>query len=350
MATVANIMITNQTRSVRDTTRALYLQFLMDYPQGRDRLKKQMSFLIKNLQYDHETGRQSVMEVLHQIVIKFGDELLQPILLDLFVGLLLPLSNDESTTCREMASRLIQSIVENADDDRSKAIRTMLRLWTEQKDKPALLKSSLHVYGIMLENGKRLTDDVELCFESVTEIIGQNVDGQISKIQWEVKAQALELLLKLAILVPARVFSSKQEGLWKDVQALMICEDLSVRLAASKLVGLLFSRAESSSDGQIQVEGLNIRVPGLTAFARHSLEQIKTPDATPELGLQAVKNLIFLGRHFYNTNCNLPQKKHPEADADTEAISCLTWLVSRVAAEIRYERTVAEVICQTALN
>jgi len=350
MTSVANIMITNQSRSVRDTTRALYLQFLMDYPQGRDRLKKQISFLIKNLQYDHETGRQSVMEVLHQILSKFGDELLQPILPDLFVGLLLPLSNDESATCREMASRLIHSIVESANDDRSKTIRTMLRLWTEQKDKPALLKSSLHVYGIVLESGNRSTDDVELCLESVTEIIGQNVEDQSSKVMWEVKEQALELLIKLTLIVPDRVLSSKQEGLWNHVQALMICDHTSARLAAAKLVGLLFSRAESLNDGQLRAETLHIRIPGLTAFTRHTLEQIKHPDSTAELGLQAVKNLIFLGRHFYNTNCNLPQSKKSETEGNTEVISCLSWLVSRVTAEIRYERAVAEVVYGNTLT
>jgi U3 small nucleolar RNA-associated protein 20 len=285
------------------------------------------------------------MEVLHQILNKFGDELLQPVLLDLFVGLLLPLANDESTTCREMAAKLIQLIIENADDDRLKAIRTMLRLWTQQMDKPALRKSSLHVYRVMLENRKTSTDDMGLCFESVTEIVGHNVVGEKSKVTWEVIEQALEVLIKLAAIDPGRVFSSKEEKLWSDILGQMACEDTTVRLAASKLVGLLFSRGESLSDGQLKVESLCLRVPSLTASARHSLEQIKDPNSTPELGTQAVKNLIFLGQHFYKTNCDLPQKKESaETNGDLEVISCLTWLVSRVAAEIRYERTVAEVL------
>jgi U3 small nucleolar RNA-associated protein 20 len=344
MAAVGSIMITNQSRSVRDTTRALYLQFLMDYPQGRDRLKKQISFLIKNLQYEHATGRQSVMEVLHQIVSKFGDELLQPIVLDLFVGLLLPLVNDESATCREMASRLIQSIIENADDERSKTLRTMLRLWAQQGDKPALLKASLHVYGLLLEHGTRVADDTDLCIECVTEIVLQSGDESRSGVLWEVTEQALQLFTKLIKIDPSRAFLSDHENMWKVIERLLMCESAGVRLASSRVVGIFFGRAESLEDGQLKVESLSLGVSNLTALARQFLEQIKSPESTAEIGLQAVKNLIFLGRHFYQTNCMLPRKK-TNLDTDEESVkTSFTWLVSRVAAEIRYEHSVAEVL------
>jgi U3 small nucleolar RNA-associated protein 20 len=346
MAAVANIMITNQSRSVRDSTRALYLQFLMDYPQGRGRLKKEISFLTKNLQYEHETGRQSVMEVLHQIINKFGDELLQPILLDLFVGLLLPLANDDSVTCREMAARLIQSIIENADDDRAKAIRTMLRLWASQTDKPPLLKASLQVYGILLEHGgATVAEDTDLCVECVSEIISQSGrDGQ-SAVMWEVTEQALQLLTKLSKVVPAQVFSLAKEDLWKTVRNLLMCEQTNSRLLSSRLVGMFFGRAESLEEG-LKAESLTMRVPNLTSLARQFLEQIKSPDITTDIGLQGVKNLIFLGRYFYTTSCPLPQRKVDVEDGDeVEVKTCFTWLLSRIAAEIRYERAVAEVRC-----
>ena len=346
MTEISNIMITNQSRSVRDTTRALYLQFLMDYPQGRDRLKKQISFLVKNLQYEYETGRQSVMEVLHQVISKFGDELLQPILLDLFVGLLLPLTNDESGTCREMASRLIQSIIESADDERSKSIRTMLRLWARQTDKASLLNASLHIYGILLEHGASGTDDVDLCIECVTEIISKSGEEGRTKSLWEVTEQALQLLTKLVKTVPAQTFSADKEDLWIIIRKLLMCEHVSIRLVSSRLFGTLFCRAESLSKGELKVESLILRVPHLTALTRHFLEQIKSVESTSETSLQAVKNLIFLGRHFYQTNCPLPQTKTTDQGHQTEEQNCLKWLISRIAAEIRYDKVVAEVFYQ----
>ena len=346
MAEISNIMITNQSRSVRDTTRALYLQFLMDYPQGPDRLKKQISFLVKNLEYEYETGRQSVMEVLHQVISKFSDELLQPILLDVFVGLLFPLTNDESGTCREMASRLIQSIIESADDERSKSIRTMLRLWARETDKTPLLNVSLHIYGILLEHGVSGTDDVDLCVECVTEIILQSGEEGRTKSWWEITEQALQLLTKLVKTASAQTFSADKEDLWIIIRKLLMCEHVSIRLVSSRLFGGLFSRAESLSKGELKVESLVLRVPHLTALTRYFLEQIKSVESTSETSLQAVKNLIFLGRHFYQTGCPLPQTKSMEKGGQTEEQSCLKWLISRIVAEIRYDKAVFEVFYQ----
>jgi len=283
------------------------------------------------------------MEVLHQVISKFGDELLQPILLDLFVGLLLPLTNDESSTCQEMASKLIQSIIESADDERSKSIRTMLRLWARQTDKVSLLNSSLHIYGILLEHGASGIEDGDLCVESVTEIILQSAEDGRNKSLWEVTEQALQLLTKLVKSVPGQTFSADKEDLWIMIRKLLMCEHTSIRLVSSRLFGSLFSRAESLSKGDLKVESLILLVPHLTALTRHFLEQIKSAESTSETSLQAVKNLIFLGRHFYQTNCLLPQSKRTENGDQTEEQRCLRWLVSRIAAEIRYDKVVVEV-------
>ena len=343
MSDVSNIMITNQSRSVRDTTRALYLQFLMDYPQGRDRLKKQMSFLVKNLEYEHETGRQSVMEVLHQVISKFGDELLQPILLDLFVGLLLPLINDESATCREMASRLIESIIESADDERSKSIRTMLRLWARQTENSALLKAGLHVYTILLEHGTNAADDIELCVDCTSQIILQLGEDGGNHGMPEISEQTLQLFAKLIKVAPSQVFSAEKEGVWDVFRKLLMSEKPGVRLICTRLFGMLFGRAKSLESGDLIVESLNLRIPNLTALARQFLEQIKSPTSTSEIGQQTVKNLIFLGRQFYETRSPLPRSKLSDNGDEGEIKTCLSWLISRIAAEIRYERMVAEV-------
>lgn len=339
MSEISNIMITNQSTGVRDTTRALYLQFLMDYPQGRERVKKQISFLIKNLQYEFESGRQSVMEVLHQIIFKFGDELLQPILLDLFVGLLLPLANDESATCREMAARLLQSVIENADEERSRGIRTMLRLWAGQTGQPALLKASLHVYRIMLKHGRRSPEDLELCVECVDGIVKQSVDGIAA---WDVLEQSLQLLTTLVKLVPSRIFSADREMLWRRLSGFLMCGDVPTRLAASKLFGVLFGVSQAVDTGELKIEDLQLSVTEIVTWTRQFIEQVKDVDSTDELRLQALKNLIFVGRHFKVT-ASLLSTSEPSDEEDAEERSCLSWLISRVAAEIRYERAVAQV-------
>jgi len=77
MDKVAEMLVTNQSTNVRDVCRSIYLQFLLDYPQGRGRLKTSLTFLVKNLSYQYDSGRLSVLELLSAILSKFATQLVQ---------------------------------------------------------------------------------------------------------------------------------------------------------------------------------------------------------------------------------------------------------------------------------
>lgn len=48
MDKVSEIMVTNQSAQVQELCRGVLLQFLLDYPQGKGRLRNHMAFLAKN--------------------------------------------------------------------------------------------------------------------------------------------------------------------------------------------------------------------------------------------------------------------------------------------------------------
>lgn len=98
----------NQSAQVQELCRGVLLQFLPDYPQGKGRLRKQMTFLAKNLSYVYESGRKSVMELLAAVFIKFEVSLTREYADLLFVALLMVIANDDSAKCREMVSELIK--------------------------------------------------------------------------------------------------------------------------------------------------------------------------------------------------------------------------------------------------
>ena len=92
---LATMLVTNQVTGVREVARSLYIQFLFNYPHGKGRLQKQLLFLIKNLSFDHIAGRQSVLETLNIILLKFNDDVVQEVIQSLYVPLVMMLINDD---------------------------------------------------------------------------------------------------------------------------------------------------------------------------------------------------------------------------------------------------------------
>jgi U3 small nucleolar RNA-associated protein 20 len=96
MDKVSEIMVTNQSPHVQEHCRLVFLLFLLDYPQGKGRLRNHMTFLAKNLSYVHESGRKSVMELLSAIIQKFEVTLIREYADMLFVALVMVIANDDS--------------------------------------------------------------------------------------------------------------------------------------------------------------------------------------------------------------------------------------------------------------
>ena len=106
----AAISVRDHDRTTRDLARGVYFQFLMDYPQGRGRFTKQLTFLVRNLEYEYPEGRQSVMETVNLLLTKIGDALVQELVRAAFWPVVSIMINDESSDCKEMASGLTNTI------------------------------------------------------------------------------------------------------------------------------------------------------------------------------------------------------------------------------------------------
>ena len=70
VAKVSEVAVTSQSPQVQELFRGVLLQFLLDYPQGKGQLQKQMGFFANNLSYIYESGRTSIMEILGAVLIQ----------------------------------------------------------------------------------------------------------------------------------------------------------------------------------------------------------------------------------------------------------------------------------------
>lgn len=141
MDNVAKLMIVNHSKEIRDMSRSVYFQFLMEYDQGKGRLEKQFKYLVSNLTYPTEEGRQSIMELIHLIVVKAGKDLLNKLASSFFVSLANVLVSDVSSRCREMASSLITTILKKLDDTSS--MEKYCLAWIKQSTNSLLKRCGL---------------------------------------------------------------------------------------------------------------------------------------------------------------------------------------------------------------
>lgn len=64
MTRVQEMMVRSQAAPIRQLCSSVLLQFLLDYPVGDRRLQQHLHFIITNLSYQHETGREAAIDML----------------------------------------------------------------------------------------------------------------------------------------------------------------------------------------------------------------------------------------------------------------------------------------------
>lgn len=353
---VAAIMVTNQTRSVRDLARGAYFQFLMEYPQGKDRLNKQIAFLLKNLDYVHQAGRQSVLEASNLLITKVGDNLIQDVIGTFFVPLVMVLVNDESTECREMAGALLKKMLERADKERLQIFLGLARDWLSQDEKPLLMRVSLQIYGLFFEvyetKGQR---EVAFVSERLQELFQNACDEEAETVvEWELVYFGLQTWIKIVQHFPESSFSALNNAMWLAIRECLVFPHAWVKLSAARLMGLLLAEYAKSPESLSNLpleNGCGLKLDGtdLVNIARATSSQLNSAELSDELGLQVVKNLLFVGRCFYANKMpaidSVPQndKELEDIEEDRELKTALLWIIGRISGVIRSERNIKKV-------
>ena len=321
--TVAAIMVTNQSRTARDLARGTYFQFLVEYPQSKERLVKQEAFLVKNLEYAHQEGRQSVLEAIHLMLTKFAEELAQEVISTFFIPLTMVLINDESLQCREMAGTLIKEIWERADQIRQTSIKSLIRGWLDQNQQALLLRAALQSYNLHFEvMGSRSDIQSKLLYPRLLQILStsQTLDTE----EWEVLYFALQAVDKLFQLYFSDFLALEWEDIWRKVQITLLFPHSWVKCAAAKVIGLYladFGRSNKEKLDQIPLTssyGLRLDSQAMLYLTRTSLHILNVPAVSEELATQVSRNLVFLGRCFASNGLEWKHSQELEANDDID--------------------------------
>lgn len=297
MDKIAEMMVTNQSSQVREISRATFLQFLLDYPQGRGRLRNQIEFLAKNLAYVHESGRLSVMELLTAVFAKFGDDVLAEYSELLFVALVMVLANDDSSQCREKASELIKGLVVVVDKTRQEKFVEMAHAWGER---PGLSRVGLQVYGILVDvgagasiswafkAGRAVRKILQDCSDELAR--AEQADGAFDDLEWQLPYQALQVATKLAKVNSTVLIENS-----RSARKLLLFPHSWVRAASCRFLGSLFATLAPSRPPR---DGSIIGIDALLDTARKLSLQLRSETVDDALSLQIIKNLLWIGKSF----------------------------------------------------
>ncbi|KAG5356134.1 U3 small nucleolar RNA-associated protein 20 [Yarrowia sp. B02] len=328
MKQIANIMITHQQSETRDHCRELYFTFLTTYPQSRDRLNAEFQFLIQNLDYPFDSGRQSVLEMIHRLLTEVSDSLLKQTITSFFVALTLVLYNDDSSTCREMASTIIKILLQKSSSGvEQKFVEDLIYTWIDSDLSSDLLKVALQVVGFFVESEPSNDKILKKAEKQVISIIAAQ-----DSLPWDLVYFAMQLWGRLCSHKVVKFAQDKYAAMWDGVVECLLYPHSWVRLSASRAIGLLFDafKAEKSS--------LTFSNRQLQTVAYRLVRQLSTPGASEKLCTQAVKNLTYIVLEWEKA-AYLYQKSDSEKDEDetTETGSSLAtdWLLGRVSGIIR---------------
>jgi U3 small nucleolar RNA-associated protein 20 len=352
--TIAAIMVTNQNRGARDMARGVYFQFIMEYPQGKDRFSKQLSFLARNLQYKHQEGRQSVMELIHLLFLKIGDSLIQDVIDAFMVPLVMVMVNDESPTCREMAGQLLKTSIERADPKKRQSFLTLLRTWLDQWENPLLPRVALQLYLIYLDiHAASVEGDLPLLLAHIAQILKRSLADK-SSADWEMLYFGLQTFAKTSQLYPQQTFAPSAGPIWASVCESLWYPHAWVKLSASKLLETYFSdyaRTNASSEVlELPLRGsggMLLESDQIVAITRASLAMLELSSINEDLASQSARNLVFLGRIMNSTTMlwQLPtqhqETRNDGSDVDDERDETLLPPGRKTALHFVFERVSA---------
>lgn len=328
MDKVSEVMVTNQSKQVQELCRAVLLQFLLDYPQGKGRLRNQMTFMAKNLSYTFESGRRSVMELLSVILAKFQIDLVREYADLLFVGLVMVIANDDSAKCREMAADLIKSLILRLDETHRKTIVSHLHSWATQDSQPQLGRVSSQVYGLLVDVLQQdsspyipaILGDVGKALERSRQALDASADGDDdseTELDWQAAYHAL--IVQSKVLRIFSEYATQDDAVdWEMVIGHLLFPHAWVRSTSCHLLGLFLTAVPIAPPDLNLPQASPFSPVGMRNLAEKLCIQLKSEHLAAPLALQVVKNLLYIGKCFCAVPVPVQKEDVPNEKDDSE--------------------------------
>eukprot|EP00850_Spirogloea_muscicola_P013633 SM000093S24444 [mRNA] locus=s93:494111:510484:+ [translate_table: standard] len=325
MHSVAELMVRSYTPAVCQLCAQALLKFLLDYPLGPKRLQQHIDFVVTNLSFEHASGREAAMEMLHAIILKFPASVVEEQAEGLFVPLAARLVVDTDPRVRAMVGVVVKALLVRVGPHVGPKLLAFAFTWLRGDD-ARLWRPAAQVIGYAVEvMGAQFEKHAEEWLEACTRILrlalaldpheaarpppappaagvegGTSEGGQVGAraLRWQAAYFCLAATEKLLSMLPQLVLHPGTKDLWSLSDELLLFPHLWVRKAAARLVGLRLA-AHGSTPTAAAIEAAApedaLHPAQLLMLAGASCCQLDAADVVDEsLAEQVSKNLLFV--------------------------------------------------------
>ncbi|XP_029350573.1 small subunit processome component 20 homolog isoform X2 [Echeneis naucrates] len=320
MKKVSNLSVTGSNSMIRVHCRQIYLKYLLDYPLGK-KLRGHLDFVVAQLHYEHDTGRESVLEMLAYIFQTFPQKLLSKHCGLFFAPLALVVVNDDSARCKKMAAMVIKTLLTQLDLNRLNMLYSFVNNWLNA-EKASVRRLGTVICGLFVEvEEEKFTRQLEDLLPLLEKGINPDNYEDIEEEEDEKGADRLlfsylTLITKLGKHCGLLELSKWHDTLfciWGHIEAHLRHPHCWVWLTASQLFGQLFAahQAEQLISVWKGEGGAAPSMPVATAFITSSLDkkmrelalsfcnQLQSKFLDTASGEQVIKNLLYVGKVIY---------------------------------------------------
>nr|CAD1819808.1 unnamed protein product [Ananas comosus var. bracteatus] len=310
---VSELMVTSQSEAIRKKSSQILLQFLLDYELSNKRLQQHMDFLLTNLSYEHSSGREAVLEMIHALLVKSPESLIENQAQTFFVRLVLSLANDHEHKVQSMVGTVIKVLIGRLCHLRANPraldpiLEYSLAWYTGEKqqlsgEKQQLWSAAAQVLGLLVEVLKKgFNKHINRVLSVAKHILESSILASSDVVLdfsneagvpfYKEAYYSLVMLEKILQHFPEMYFDRKFEDLWALICKFLLHPHMWLRRISSRLVALYFaavSEAGRTNNETIKSGALFLVNPSrLFLLAVSFVSQLRT-----ELSDEAANNLI----------------------------------------------------------
>ncbi|KAI3823108.1 hypothetical protein L1987_04536 [Smallanthus sonchifolius] len=244
---VAGLMVTSQVAPIRKICSRIFLRFLLDYSLSQERLQQHLYYLLANLRYEHSTGREAVLDMLHAIILKFPRQVVNEQSETIFLLLVLCLANDPEKEVKTSTATAIQLLIGRVG---SQTILKDTLVWYSG-DQQGLWSAAAHVLGLLVTVMKKgfakhfndIFPVMRRIFSSVVNILKNgptDLSSETTIPLWKEAYYSLVLFEKILHQFPDLLLGKDFEDVWGIICEFSLHPHIWLRNISNRLIAKHF--------------------------------------------------------------------------------------------------------------